>query len=41
MSAPTKLIFPKQIGSYIFKGTIGEGAYSIVKLVNDKNTKVN
>lgn len=32
------IICPRQIGPYIFRGTMGDGAFSVVKLVLDQNT---
>ena len=32
------IICPKQIGPYVFRGTMGDGAFSVVKLVLNQNT---
>ena len=39
MSDELNIIFPEKIGPYVFQGPIGEGAFSIVKLVQNEETK--
>lgn len=39
MGESQQIITPQTLGNYIFKGSVGEGAFSIVKLVLNQKTK--